>query len=133
MTRMTPKEFHTYWYTDEQASLVASEYLSAESEAERMKVLSKWGLTEYKKEINRKIWLDKLLWTYIEDELGKDPSSRVLLEQEHLIKKFKGYLQDLELLREYEIEDLVETYRGELICQSLFRKCNVGAIPNNCG
>lgn len=122
MTMMTPKEFHTYWYTDEQAFIVAKEYLSAESEAERMKVLSKWGPTEYKKEVDRKIWLDELLWTYIDEELGKEPSPRVLLKQEQLIKKFKEYLQDLELLNEYEIEDLIEAYQGELICQSLFGK-----------
>ncbi len=129
MAKMTPKEFHTYWYTDEQALLVAGEYLNTKSQAERMEVLLKWGLTEYKKEVERNIWLDELLWTYIENP----PSPRVLsacrdglssrrtrLEQEQLIKRFKEYLQDLGLLREYEIEDLIETYRGELTCQLLF-------------
>jgi len=106
--RMTPEEFHIYWQSDDQTAIIAGEYTDAESQEDKTRVLMKYGLSDYKSEVEREIWLEH--WSYDQfsemlEELSKGVAS---------IDEFEAILDKMEL-RDYEREYLLSAHIGGLV------------------
>jgi len=106
--KMNPEEFHQYWGSSEEIPLLAGEYSEAQSENEKMKILEEYGLSEYKQEIEREIWLESWSADRFAEELHK-PFGKVTT-----VAKFKELLNSMEF-RDYEKYSLISAHIGGVL------------------
>ncbi len=103
--KMTPEEFHQYWISDDNTAIIAGEYSESKSEEEKKAILEKYGLSNYKKEVEREIWLEEWSADHFAEELKK-PVNFITNEEEFLD------LLDKMNFKDYEKEYLISAYIG---------------------
>ena len=110
---MTAREFAAYWMENN----LDKKYSEAQSEEEKMEILEELGLSEYKEEAARQVWL-----AGIRDEYHRrNSSNRAPQNSRELMSRFedfKDYLDSFEL-RDYEVESLVLAHTAYLVSLGL--------------
>jgi hypothetical protein len=106
--KMSLEEFYKYWGSEYHIINLTEEYLDAQSEKEKMAVLSKYGLYDYKAEIERVISLD----TWANEKLAEDSVKQ--WDQVTTIEGFKTLLNSINL-RDCEREYLISKHLAGLV------------------
>ena len=122
---MSLDEFYEYWESEYNIIDLTEEYSNAQSENEKMKILGKYKLRDYKAEVERAISLDK----WASDKFDEDAAKP--WEQVTTVEDFQASLDSMNV-HDCEKKYLISTHLAGLIilwCKKTSKKSK--RIKNN--